>query len=86
MEEIIAVLPAILGEICPCMAMVAAAAVVLALLTSPPTKPVTSIPESPKKRETNVPLICIMINSRPKEKIVFMEMGEVNFKGGVVPP
>lgn len=83
-EEIIAVLPARLGAICPCIAMVAAAAVVLALLTSPPTKPVTSMPESPEKRETNVPLTCIIINSNPKENIVFTDMGEVNFKGGVV--
>src|ERR1700685_3112957 len=37
-------LPARAAVILPCMAMVAAAAVVLALLTSPPNMPVASIP------------------------------------------
>ena len=37
-------LPASAGVILPCMAMVAAAAVVLALLTKPPNTPVASIP------------------------------------------
>ena len=37
-------LPASAGDILPCIAMVAAAAVVLALLTRPPKTPVANIP------------------------------------------
>lgn len=43
-DEIIATFPAREAVIFPCMAMVAAAAVVLALLTNPPNKPVASNP------------------------------------------
>src|SRR5208282_5058196 len=51
------VLPARAAVILPCMAMVAAAAVVLALLTKPPKTPVASMPSLPKYLVRRVPAI-----------------------------
>ena len=54
-EARIVALPARDGLIFPCIARVAAAAVVLALLTSPPAMLTASIPALPRNRVRSVP-------------------------------
>ena len=72
------VLPARAAVILPCIAMVAAAAVVLALLTSPPKMPVASMPPLPKYRVRRVPPISMEMNTIPNQRTFVSEIGEVS--------
>src|SRR6202050_487056 len=72
------VLPASAAVILPCMAMVAAAAVVLALLAKPPKMPVARMPPLPKYLVRRVPPISMEMNTIPNQRTFVSEIGEVS--------
>jgi len=74
--------PATAGLTWPCIAMVAAATVVLALLTSPPRKPTASTPEAPKSLPSNAPVIWIATNIAPNRTTFPRAIGdeETNYR------
>lgn len=72
--------PATAGLIWPCIAMVAAATVVLALLTNPPRKPTASTPETPKSLPSNAPVIWIATNIAPNRTTFSKAIGDVRDK------
>jgi len=73
-------LPASKAVILPCIAIVGTAAVVLALLTSPPKMPVVNMPKLPKYLVSRVPTTWIAMNTVPNQITLLCEIGEVRLR------